>query len=378
MIRGRRVSPVEVVEACLRRIEQLNPRLNAIVTLAEDALDLARIAEAAVMSGESKGPLHGVPVTIKDTIETKGLRTTSGSRLRAGYLPASDAAAVAHLKSAGAIVLGKTNVPEMAIPYECDNPLFGPTSNPFDTTRTSGGSSGGEAAAISACLSPAGLGSDLSGSIRVPAHFCGIIGLKPTPGRISAVGHFPPAEGALAQGAVIGPLARRVEDLSLFLEVLTESNSSWGERKELRGRGVAIYLDQESAPVTEETEQTVKAVAAALGQAGLTLIEERPPGLQRAVDLWAELYSGAALAQLRDFYKGVEDEAGPLVGSMLAPGAADSLSGSDAGATVREERDSLRAELSRWMESIPLIIAPVGAVPAFEHGARRVEVRGKS
>ncbi|HYJ44997.1 MAG TPA: amidase family protein, partial [Pyrinomonadaceae bacterium] len=146
----------------------------------------------------------------------------------------------------------------------------------------------------------------------------------------------------------------------------------------LRGRGVAIYLDQESAPVTEETEQTVKAVAAALGQAGLTLIEERPPGLQRAIDLWAQLYSRAALVQLRNFYEGQEEEAGPLVGSMLAPGAADSFSGSDAGAAVRVERDSLRAELFRWMESIPLIIAPVGAVPAFERGARRVEVRGKS
>ena len=155
LMRGREVSPVEVVEAYLRRIERLNPGLGAVVTLAPDALELAREAESAIMRGDEVGILHGVPVTVKDTIETKGLKTTSGSPLRAEHVPGEDAPAVARLKAAGAIILGKTNVPEMAIPYECDNPIFGRTNNPHDATRTSGGSSGGCAAAISACLSPA-------------------------------------------------------------------------------------------------------------------------------------------------------------------------------------------------------------------------------
>ena len=171
LIRARTVSPVEVVEAHLRRIERINPQLNAIVTLAPDALDRARAAESALATGAEIGPLHGVPLTVKDTIETQGLRTSSGSRLLANNIPERDATVVARLKAAGAIILGKTNTPEMAAYYESDNPVFNRTNNPYDLSRTSGGSSGGEAAAIAACLSPAGIGSDLAGSIRLPAHF---------------------------------------------------------------------------------------------------------------------------------------------------------------------------------------------------------------
>src|SRR5437763_1780168 len=226
MIRARAVSPVEVIEAQLRRIERINSKLNAIVTPAPDVMKLAREAESAIMRGDEVGLLHGVPFTVKDTIETKGLRTTSGSLLRASHIPDKDAPAVASMKSAGALLLGKTNVPEMAIPYECENPVFGRTNNPHDLSKTSGGSSGGEAAAIRACLSPVGLGSDLSGSIRVPAHFCGIVGLKPTTERVSCAGHFPPTVGSLTFGAVIGPMARYIEDLSLLLNVLTNANAA--------------------------------------------------------------------------------------------------------------------------------------------------------
>src|SRR4026208_1775513 len=177
LLRAGQVSPVVVVEAYLERIARLNPELNAIVTIAPAVLDQAKRAEAALAQKDALGPLHGVPITIKDTIDTAGIRTTSGSRVREYHVPSVDAVAVARLKAAGAIILGKTNTPEMAIPYETDNPIFGRTNNPYDFERTPGGSSGGEAAAIAACISPAGLGSDLSGSIRVPAHFCGIAGL---------------------------------------------------------------------------------------------------------------------------------------------------------------------------------------------------------
>ncbi|HEX5833908.1 MAG TPA: amidase, partial [Pyrinomonadaceae bacterium] len=207
LIRKREVSAVEVVEAHLEQISRLNPALNAIVTLNPQAIEQARSAE---------GHLGGLPITIKDTIETAQLKTTSGSRLRADYVPQRDAPAVARLKAAGAIVLGKTNAAEMAMDYTADNPVFGRTLHPQDPKLTPGGSSGGEAVAIATRMSPGGLGSDLAGSVRLPAHFCGICGLKPTTGRVPGEGQFPPSTGPYALGAVIGPLARTVADLRLL------------------------------------------------------------------------------------------------------------------------------------------------------------------
>jgi amidase len=384
MIHARAVSPVEVVEAHLRRIEQLNPMLNAIVTLAPDVIERAQEAEAAIMRGEVAGSLHGVPFTVKDTIETKNIVTTSGSLLRVSHVPDKDAPAVARMKAAGAILLGKTNVPEMAIPYECDNPVFGRTNNPHDLNKTSGGSSGGEAAAISACLSPAGLGSDLSGSIRVPAHFCGIVGLKPTSGRVSCAGHFPPVIGALSKGAVIGPMARDVEDLSLLLNVLTEPDvtgivSAQAERARdtVRGWRVASYLDESRTPVNDETRNAIHAALRALNEAGLSIVEETPPGLERAIDLWPALFSRISASQLREVYAGHEGQAGAVAGAVLASLEKAPPPTSDEDIGVIAERNALRAALIRWMQTTPFIITPVGAVPAFEHGARRVDVEGQ-
>jgi amidase len=385
LMRAREASPVEVMEAYLHRIERLNPKLNAIVTLAPDALERARESESEIMRGREVGVLHGVPITIKDTIETRGLKTTSGVMLRAEHIPDEDAPAVARLKAAGAIILGKTNISEMAIPYECDNPVFGRTNNPHDATRTPGGSSGGEAAAISACLSPAGLGSDLSGSIRVPAHFCGIVGLKPTTGSIPSAGHFPPATGPLSLGESVGPMARFVEDLSLFMNVLTGTNTpesfSMTEQQSLnaallnmRGWRVAAYVNESSCALTTETRQAIHSALRALNEAGLNVIEEEPPGLERAAALWPALFMHAATLQLRGVYAGHEETAGALVRSVLAsagnaapPSLADFVN-------AWNERDALRSALVKWMNTTPLIIAPVGAVPAFEHHARRVKV----
>ncbi len=375
LIRGREVSPVEVVESFLRRIERVNPSLNAVVTLNREALDCAREAEAVVMRGEEVGPLHGVPLTVKDTIETKGLRTTSGSMLRAEFVPEEDATAVARLRAAGAIILGKTNVPEMAIPYECDNTVFGRTNNPHDLWRTSGGSSGGEAAALSACLSAAGLGSDLSGSIRVPAHFCGIVGLKPTAGRVPCDRHFPPATDAFALGAVVGPMARRIADLSLLLSVLTEQDARSTATPDVRGWRVARFVD-EHAPVSDETQEAVEAATRALAGTGLIVVEETPPGLGRAIDLWPRLFSRASTNQLREVYGGREEEAGPVVRAVLAASEKSPSHAPDEFTSALAERDTLRDALLRWMKATPFIIAPVGSVPAFEHGARRVEVSG--
>jgi len=363
-----------------------------MVTLAPDVLDQARVAEAHLTYDREIGPLHGVPITVKDTIETQGLRTTSGSVLRANYVPDRDATVVARLKAAGAIVLGKTNTPEMAIPYESDNPVFGRTNNPRRLDLTSGGSSGGEAAAIAAGLSPAGLGSDLSGSIRVPAHFCGIVGLKPTTGLVSMDGHTPSADGLLSLAACIGPMARTVADLDLILRIIADashlrtsddSGSFQQDSLDHRGLRVAWYAYDDIAPVTKETRDAIIAAAHALSDAGLEVSEEKPPGISQGSRLWIELLSRAATEQLRAFYLGRENDAGPLVsrllqGFELTTDLQDKISQAENVAAAVLEREQLREALLRWMKKTPLILAPVGSTPAFEHGARRVTVKGES
>src|SRR5713226_6071792 len=222
-IRRKEVSPVEVARAHLDRIERLNPKLNAFVDCRPEAvLAQARDAEKAILRRDKDelGPLHGVPVSIKSAIDVAGHRCEAGTRLRAGYIAAEDAPLVARLRAAGAVILGVTNTPELLMAWETDNLLYGRTNNPWDLTRTAGGSSGGEAAAIAAGLSAGGVGSDGGGSIRVPAHFCGICGLKPTPGRIPALGHFPTSVGPFAQLGVVGPMARSVADLRLLYEAM--------------------------------------------------------------------------------------------------------------------------------------------------------------
>jgi len=369
LIRQREVSPVEVMEAHLERIERLNPELNAIVTLAPDAMERAREAGAAMM----RGALHGVPITIKDTIETAGLRTTSGSKLRADHVPENDAPAVARLKAAGAIILGKTNAAEMAMDYTADNPVFGRTNHPLSRDLTPGGSSGGEAVAIATGMSPGGLGSDLAGSVRIPAHFCGICGLKPTTGRVPGEGQFPPSSGPYSLGAVIGPLARTVDDLRILLHALSEVR--FAQQHDLRGLRVAWYTDDNVAPVTEETARAVAAAAQALRDAGLIVEERRPPHVERGNEMWLKLFSRASVVQLRKVYAGREHEGGSFVSWRLRTADDNPPPALDEYIAAWMERDRLREELLRWMETTPIIVAPVGATPAYAHDTLKVTVR---
>jgi Asp-tRNA(Asn)/Glu-tRNA(Gln) amidotransferase A subunit family amidase len=367
LIRKREVSAVEVVEAHLERIESLNPALNAIVTLAPDAVDRARSAQ---------GDLCGLPFTVKDTIETAGLRTTSGSRLRADYVPERDAPAVARLKAAGAILLGKTNAAEMAMDYTAENPVFGRTLHPRDPKRTPGGSSGGEAVAIATGMSPGGLGSDLAGSVRVPAHFCGVAALKPGVGRVPGEGQFPPSSGPYGLGAVIGPMARQVADLRLLFTALsTEVRRGRDLRKGLR---FAWYADDGVVPVTDETAQAVRNAAVALTDGGLIGEERRPPHVERGNELWLKLFSRASVVQLRQAYAGREDEGGSFVSWRLKTADDTPPPSLDEYIANWMERDRLREELLRWMETTPLIVAPVGATPAYEHDTLKVTVKGKT
>lgn len=361
LIRKREVSSREVVEAHLERIASLNPALNAIVTLAPD------------VSKSSEGPLCGVPITVKDTIETAGIRTTSGSRIRADYMPERDAPGVARLKAAGAIILGKTNPAEMAMDYTADNPVFGRTIHPKDPKLTPGGSSGGEAVAIATHMSAGGLGSDLAGSIRIPAHFCGIAGLKPTTGRVPGAGQFPPSTGPYSLGAVIGPMARNVADLRLLFGALVGEGRA---ERDLRGSRFAWYGDDGVVPVTEETDRAVQNAARALRDAGLIGENRVPPHVERGNDLWLKLFSRASVVQLRQVYAGREDEGGSFVSWRLRTADDTPAPSLDEYIANWMERDRLREELLRWLETTPIIVAPVGATPAYEHDTLKVTVQG--
>ncbi|HYO63465.1 MAG TPA: amidase [Pyrinomonadaceae bacterium] len=384
LVRRREVSPVEVVAAHLRRVEELNPRLNAVVAVAPDATEAARRAEDALMRREPVGALHGVPVTVKDTIDAAGLTATAGSRLRSGRVPFSDAPSVARLRAAGAVILGKTNTSELALDYTADNPVHGRTLNPHSSAHTPGGSSGGCAAAVASCLTAASLGSDLTGSVRVPAHFCGVLGLRPTAARVPSGGHLPPAEGVFSLAASLGPLARSVEDLELLFEVLSgesdgaRSSAASSDAGGLRGRRFAVYADDGVVPVSEETRAAVEGAARALEEAGLVAVRERPPGVGEGHGLWLALFSQVTRAFVRTTYAGREDEGGPVVRAMLGldaktkPPALEEFFGAWA------RRDELRAALVEYMKEVPLLVAPVGSTAAFEHGARKATVGGET
>ncbi len=258
-IRAGELTAVEAVRERVARVEELNPKLNAIVTVFDDAEDRAARAPA--------GPLHGVPFTIKDTFDTAGVRTTRGSRLFADHVPAEDATAVARLVGAGAVPIGKTNTPEFALWWETANLVFGRTVNPHDAQRTAGGSSGGEAAAVASGMSALGLGSDLGGSIRLPAHYCGVVGFKPTHGRIPLTGHWPET---LLRYWHVGSLTRSVRDAELVLSVLAGPDGRDPEAVDARApepgsRPRIGWTASAFGPVSSEVVTVVEEAAEALG-----------------------------------------------------------------------------------------------------------------
>ena len=217
LIRRKEVSPVELTTACLARIDELNPTINAFITVIhESALAEARAAEAEISAGNWRGPLHGIPIGLKDLIDTAGIKTTCGSALFADRVPTEDAYIVQRLKSAGAVLLGKQNMQEFAYGGTSTSSYFGPVRNPFDTDRIAGGSSGGSAAAVATGLCFGAIGTDTGGSVREPAAFCGIVGLKPTYGRVSVRGVFPLSPSL----DHVGPLCRDVRDTALLLQAI--------------------------------------------------------------------------------------------------------------------------------------------------------------
>jgi amidase len=310
LIRTRKVSSREVVEAHLTRIAEVNPAINAVtVVLAEEALAAADRADAALAEGQPVGPLHGVPMTVKENIDVMGSATTQGIAAFANMLPHIDAPHIAQLKSAGAITIGRTNMPDFGFRWHTDNALRGATRNPWDSTHTPGGSSGGDAAALATGMTPLAMGNDYGGSLRVPSQACGTVALRPTLGRVASASAFQPRDYpmTLQMFAVQGPMARHISDLRLALEVMSgpDPRDPWwvpaalhkaDPRRSLR---VAVTIDPGGLGVDPDVAAGVRKAADALSNAGYEVEEVQPPAIAEGADLWAKLiFSEAKLSLL--------------------------------------------------------------------------------
>lgn len=387
LIRRRAVSPVEITRAVLERIDRLNGPLGAFVMVhAERATADAREAEQAVMTGQPLGPLHGVPISIKDSLWTAGDRTTSGSRLLAEFVPPEDTASVARVRAAGAIFVGRTNLPEFAWRGSTDNPLFGESRNPWDRARTPGGSTGGGAAAVAAGLGPLALGSDGAGSIRIPASFCGLVGLKPTFGRVPMY----PAAGGNELVAHVGPLARTVRDAALLMNAIarydrrdpfalpddgTDYVAACDEPLSGAARGnagadgrasirIAWSPDLGFAPIEPETREICARAARAFVEIGIEIEEARPDFGDPSWILRA-LYGGAQA--------GAHAARAPEQKAQMDPDLV-AYAEASAGLTVVEyveavaARQALVDSLRRFFERYDLLLTPTLCLPAFPLG----------
>jgi Asp-tRNA(Asn)/Glu-tRNA(Gln) amidotransferase A subunit family amidase len=399
LIRNRKLSPVELVQSHLDRIERLNPKINAYVQVdAERALATAHCAEKAVIENKALGPLHGVPLSVKNAIQVAGMRCEAGTKLRAGHVATKDAPLITRLREAGAIILGTTNTPELLMAWETDNLLYGRTNNPWDLSRTAGGSSGGEAAAIASGCSAGGAGSDGGGSIRVPAHFCGICGLKPTPGRIPATDHFPQSVGPFALLGVVGPMARTVADLTLLFEVMQGpdlgdpsaapvpirwpefSNTRVGPDVHVRASAtprVAFFEDDGRTPVTPETREALQKAASILCSAGFEVEPFRPDGLEKARELWWKFFGVAGGMLLGPMTKGRESELSPILKQFNGWVAAELPHTAQTLLDTWIDRDLVRMQIFEQMEKFQVLLCPVASVPAFRHGERHWQIDGQ-
>jgi amidase len=349
LIRQRTITSVEVVDAFLRRIEEVNPIINAVVVLAgERAIDEARDADASLARGKTPGPLHGVPFTAKDVLDTAGVETSAGIPERVGVVPSRDAAAVSRMRGSGAILLGKTNVPPSGSGGVTENVVHGRTNNPYAIERSPGGSSGGEAANQGAGGSPVGVGSDSGGSLRVPAHFCGVAALKPTTGRVPNNGAFRQPGGLSDTRTQIGPLSRYVEDLTQVFEIVAGPDGVDSgvvpmpirdpSAVELAGLRVALYTDDGSTQTTPDTVAAVRDAADALTAAGAKVSEACPERI------------GVDAIDISRRYWAWEDLAG--------------------GETVRllTDWDGFRSRMLAFMGSFDVIVCPTSPGPANLHG----------
>jgi Asp-tRNA(Asn)/Glu-tRNA(Gln) amidotransferase A subunit family amidase len=384
-IRTRAISPCEVVDQHLQRIAELQPGLKAFVHIDEaGAREQARAAETAVLRNEPLGPLHGLPLTVKGSIDVAGWPCAAGSLLRKENIPSNDAVLVYRLRSAGAILLGSTNMPEFLMAYETDNLFAGKTSNPWNAKYSSGGSSGGEAAAIASGCSAGGVGSDGGGSIRVPAHFCGICGLKPTPGRIPSNGHYPPSNSSFGWLGVVGPMARTVSDLKVLFDVLRGPDAGDAltipvptfDDTSLRSKNVRIGILEGAGlgTVTPETQVAVRQAAQFLAYQGFILEPLRLNNLERVLELWW-FFFGTVISELfQDEIRGREASLSPLFRDYLEAAGSSSPERPMTPMNMTRflamctERDRERANILEAMKDTPILLSPVCTAHAFRHG----------
>ena len=399
-LRAGEVSSRELLETCLVRVERLNPGLNAVVTLdAAGARSRADAADARRAGMGAVGALHGLPATIKDSFETTGMRTTSGAPVYAKHVPGTNAEAVQRLEDAGSLVFGKTNVPIHAGDLQSYNVLFGATNNPWDAARTCGGSSGGAAAAVAAGFTAFELGSDIGGSIRIPAHFCGVYGHKPSYGAVPLRGHIPPPPDSLAAPdmAVAGPIARSAADLDLLLGVLTGANgpvvAGWKpvmpapRAGRLQNFRVALWLDEPAFPVDDHVRAAIQGTVQALRKLGVKVDEAARPGFTLAenFDDYLRLLWPVTTAQLSDKAFARVQEAGRGADPDSAHGrlARYSSAGHREWLRLNEKREVFRARWRAFFKRHDVLLCPVGPVCAFAHDhsedliARTIVVNGQ-
>ncbi len=385
-LRARKISVAELAEAHIHQIARLNPQLNAFADFDADRVRAqARQLDAAP---EPRGTLHGLPVTIKSSIATKGYRCEIGSLLHKGNVPAEDAVVVARMRAAGALILGTTNCPEFLMAYETANLLHGRTSNPWDISRSPGGSSGGESAAIAAGMSAGGLGSDSGGSVRVPAHFTGICALKPTPGRIPGRGHLPPCVGPFSTLGAIGPMARTMDDVALFFRTLSGQDPldpvsppvPYRERSlnELRSHPIGFFEDDSLVPVTPETRAAVNAAATALREAGFRVEPFRPRTLESLRKLWWKFFVQCGAMFYEPAIRGKREQLSPIFSEFLSIAEAAAPLTATELLNAWAELDLLRAKTLAEMSQFPVLLCPAAAIPAFRHGERSWTIDGVS
>ena len=378
LIRQRQLSPVELLDATLNQIERVNPSINAFIELMpEEARAAARAAEQRLMRGGELPALLGVPLSLKDSFDLAGHATRTGSLLRRHEIAATDSWAAARFKAAGAVIAGKTSCPEFLMNYETDNAYIGRTNNPWNLARTSGGSSGGEAAAIATFCSAGGIGSDGGGSIREPAHFCGICGLKPTPGRVPATGHWPVIAHPTGFMGVAGPMARTAADVRALYEVLAgdEAGDPFSAPVPLRGqralpRRVAVLVQCGATALQPGVRAAVQKAARILENMGLEVVPFDFERVRGAHELWRFFFVDVLAVLLRALIAGREAQC-HWTGLELI----DTVQGQPA-PTLLElygklgQRDALRARLLEAMAATPVLLLPAFGVTAFAHRQR--------
>jgi len=373
-IRAKELSPVEIMGAVLNRIERINPKINAYCTIvAESAMKQAEQAEAMVTRGEKLGPLHGVPVSIKDLIFTRGIRTTAGSKIYQDFVPQQDAIAVERLKAAGAIIIGKTNTAEFGWVAITDNELFGLSRNPWNLEHTPGGSSGGAAASVASGTGPVAMGSDGGGSIRIPGSFCGVFGFKPSFGRVPQSAEFPGWETL----SHTGPITRTVEDAALTMEVIAgrddrdlASLPNTGLRylpfptANLKGLKIAWSPDLGYITVDHQVRQTTEAAAknfAALG----TAVEVATPTINSPESAFSTIVSARMAAVFGDKMAEWEEQMAPALARFIQ--RSSGISATQYIEACFEQRRFWQA-IRPFFEEYDLLLTPTAAVPPFEHG----------